>query len=397
MVRTKVFVGNLAFSTKEPELAAEFEAAGKVISANIITRGPRSLGYGFVEMESEEGAENAVKLLDKKEFQGRQINVEVARPREETKPEAPKAPRGEGNTGPTERSERSERRPVPKKKNYIKKEDKPASTKAEETQPKTTFDGPKRKPKPRNPAPREGQTAPREAPPRRVPNENKNRVESQTTLFVANLPFSLDDTGFAKIVTDLSLKLKSAHVVTKRNTRSKGYGFVEFDNHEDQQKALGVLNKKVVDGRELSVKVALTEPHTDKKDEDEKKEATTTTSPPKESKPVPKESKPATKETTSPKDATPKDKPATKETKPVAKESKPAVTKETAKPVAKESKAPVAKDTAAPEKKESPKAETKPVAKETKPAAKESKPAAKETKPAAKEAKASPKKEEEKK
>jgi len=82
-MRTKVFVGNLSFATKENELAKEFEAAGKVISANIITRGPRSLGYGFVELDSESDAENAVRLLNKKEIDGRPINVEVAKPREE--------------------------------------------------------------------------------------------------------------------------------------------------------------------------------------------------------------------------------------------------------------------------------------------------------------------------
>jgi len=86
MVRTKVFVGNLSFTTKENELAKEFEVAGKVISANIITRGPRSLGYGFVEMENEADANNAVKLLDKKEIDGRPINVEVAKLRDETAP-----------------------------------------------------------------------------------------------------------------------------------------------------------------------------------------------------------------------------------------------------------------------------------------------------------------------
>jgi len=75
MVRTKCFVGNLSFSTAESQLAKEFEVAGKVISANIITRGPRSLGYGFVEFDSEEDAQNAVRLLNKKEIDGRQVNV----------------------------------------------------------------------------------------------------------------------------------------------------------------------------------------------------------------------------------------------------------------------------------------------------------------------------------
>jgi RNA recognition motif-containing protein len=55
------------------------------------------------------------------------------------------------------------------------------------------------------------------------------------------------------------LKFKSAHVVQKRNGRSKGFGFAEFDSHDDQQKALQALNAKKVDERELIVKVALTE------------------------------------------------------------------------------------------------------------------------------------------
>jgi len=83
MVRTKVFVGNLSFKTTEAQLAQEFKAAGTVVSANIITRGPRSLGYGFVELENEEDAKNSVKVMNKKEIDGRQINVEVAKPREE--------------------------------------------------------------------------------------------------------------------------------------------------------------------------------------------------------------------------------------------------------------------------------------------------------------------------
>jgi RNA recognition motif-containing protein len=47
--------------------------------------------------------------------------------------------------------------------------------------------------------------------------------------------------------------------VTKRNGRSKGFGFVEFKNTEDQQKALAAVEKKQVQGRDLIVKVALTD------------------------------------------------------------------------------------------------------------------------------------------
>jgi len=236
MVRTKVFVGNLAFSTKEPELAAAFQAAGHVIGANIITRGPRSLGYGFVEMESEEDAKKAVELMNKKELNGRQINVEVAKPQEENK-EKPASQENGASRAP--RRKRAPRKRV-------------SDGEADEAQDDQTPEGKTESDGKRRPRRRRGQTGQK-----RVAEEAKE--ESKTTLFVANLPFSLDDDGFAKIVGELGLKPKAAHVVKKRNGRSKGYGFVEFENEGDQKKALDGLNKKTVEGRELSVKVALTE------------------------------------------------------------------------------------------------------------------------------------------
>jgi len=45
----------------------------------------------------------------------------------------------------------------------------------------------------------------------------------------------------------------------KKNARSKGFGFVEFENEKDQQAALAALNGKQVEGRDLIVKIALTE------------------------------------------------------------------------------------------------------------------------------------------
>jgi len=83
-------------------------------------------------------------------------------------------------------------------------------------------------------------------------------------LFVANLPFSMDDEGFAKVFKDHTLAFKSAHVVKKKTGRSKGFGFAEFDNEKDQQASLAALNNKPVDGRELVVKVALIDEHAEK-------------------------------------------------------------------------------------------------------------------------------------
>lgn len=80
---SKVFVGNLSFKTETEALREHFSAAGTVTEANIITRGPRSLGYGFVDFKTPADAENAVKLFNQKEIDGRVVNVEVAHPRQE--------------------------------------------------------------------------------------------------------------------------------------------------------------------------------------------------------------------------------------------------------------------------------------------------------------------------
>jgi len=387
MVRTKVFVGNLSFQIKEDQLSSEFGVAGKVISANIITRGPRSMGYGFVELDSEEDAQNAVKVMNKKDLNGRPINVELAKPQDETKT---RQPRAEGANGGFQRRRR---------RIFHKKQTEEGEVTSNTEREGKREEDEERPRKSRKPHRTGGFTRQK-----RVSNEEK--VESKTTLFVANLPFSLDDDDFAKIVTDLNLKLKSAHVVKKRNGRSKGYGFIEFDSHEDQQKALVVLNKKVVDSRELSVKVALTElKHVQ---EDEQKETK-----PVEKKSVPTEKtteKPAPVEKVVPAEKS-TEKPAEKKTAPVEKKTPPAeknatpTEKKTAPPAekktqpAEKSAAPVEKKTAPTEKK------TQPAEKKTQPAEKktqetkpvqESKPAEKVTSPAEKKS-ATPEKKDEKK
>jgi len=258
MVRTKVFVGNLSFQTKEAELAQEFAAAGKVISANIITRGPRSLGYGFVEMDSETDAENAVKLLNKKEIGGRPINVELAKAREEGAPNPEQKPpstrggfrgrgRGRGRGGFRGRGRGGFRGGSGE------------------------FRGRGRGGRGRGRGGARGGA--------QAATTEENRTPSKTTLFVANLPFSLDDAGFTKVLKDNTLTFKAAHVVQKRNGRSKGFGFIEFENEGDQQKSLNALNNKPVEGRELVVKVALTEQPHERRGEGKTEENKPTTAP----------------------------------------------------------------------------------------------------------------------
>ncbi|MBN1539033.1 MAG: RNA-binding protein [Candidatus Thermoplasmatota archaeon] len=83
-----IYVGNLPFSTSENDLAELFSEYGQVITAKIITdrMTGRSKGFGFIEMENNDEAKAAIDALDQKEYQGRTLKVNEARPREERPP-----------------------------------------------------------------------------------------------------------------------------------------------------------------------------------------------------------------------------------------------------------------------------------------------------------------------
>ena len=78
---TKIFVGNLPFQVTDLELEDLFRNYGDVISAKVIVdrRTGRSKGYGFVEMNAEDMAKQAVTGLNGTSVSGRPINVSFAR------------------------------------------------------------------------------------------------------------------------------------------------------------------------------------------------------------------------------------------------------------------------------------------------------------------------------
>ena len=80
---TKLFVGSLPWSVNDEELKEKFEKHGTVVSAKIITdRGTRrSRGFGFVEMENQDDAQNAIKALNESELNGRNIVVNIGKAR----------------------------------------------------------------------------------------------------------------------------------------------------------------------------------------------------------------------------------------------------------------------------------------------------------------------------
>jgi RNA recognition motif-containing protein len=85
---TKLFVGNLPFTTTENELQDHFAQAGTVIAVNVMQDRAtgRSRGFAFVEMGSQEAANKAIEMFHQKDFQGRPLTVNEARPREERPP-----------------------------------------------------------------------------------------------------------------------------------------------------------------------------------------------------------------------------------------------------------------------------------------------------------------------
>ena len=82
---TKLYVGSLAYSINDAQLKDIFSAAGTVTSAQVIMDrdSNQSKGFGFVEMSSEDEAKEAIKSLNGKSVDGREIMVNEARAKED--------------------------------------------------------------------------------------------------------------------------------------------------------------------------------------------------------------------------------------------------------------------------------------------------------------------------
>ena len=79
----KLFVGGIAFSTTSEGLRDFFAQSGNVLSANVVTDqfSGQSRGFGFVEMSTADEAQQAVTALNGRQLDGRQLKVEVAKPK----------------------------------------------------------------------------------------------------------------------------------------------------------------------------------------------------------------------------------------------------------------------------------------------------------------------------
>ena len=84
-MEAKLYVGNLPYTTVDADLQTLFSQAGTVKSAQVIRdrASGRSKGFGFVEMDSTEEAQSAITMFHGKDFSGRPLTVNLARPRED--------------------------------------------------------------------------------------------------------------------------------------------------------------------------------------------------------------------------------------------------------------------------------------------------------------------------
>jgi len=80
-----IYISNLSFRVEDSDLRQLFEEYGEVSSAKVITdrNSGRSRGFGFVEMPDDEASQKAISELNQAEYDGKTINVNEARQRED--------------------------------------------------------------------------------------------------------------------------------------------------------------------------------------------------------------------------------------------------------------------------------------------------------------------------
>jgi RNA recognition motif-containing protein len=100
-METKLYVGNLPYSTSEDELQAMFAPAGPVKSVTVVRDRDtgRSRGFAFVEMETQADAQKAISMMNGKDLEGRPLTVNLARPREDRSGGGRSGGRGRSGSG----------------------------------------------------------------------------------------------------------------------------------------------------------------------------------------------------------------------------------------------------------------------------------------------------------
>jgi RNA recognition motif-containing protein len=94
----RLYVGNLSYSLKAPELEEIFKAVGEVVNVKVVMdqETGRSKGFAFVEMATDDQGTQAIEILNGKDVGGRALKVTEANPRPERPSGGARAPGGSG-------------------------------------------------------------------------------------------------------------------------------------------------------------------------------------------------------------------------------------------------------------------------------------------------------------
>lgn len=297
----RVYIANLPFEANEQQVR-DFVApiGGEILNVALPLKfGKRPSGYAFVGYASAESAQKAVDELNEKTFGDRTVKLELARSKEDVaerrkasqeRRAAAKATRhaeqnqkiiDEGGVIGEEGASKPKKKRAPRRRQPAEGEEE-AEGQAEGGEAASK---PKRKPRNRKPkstearidggeetegAAAEGAEKPKREKKARKPRQPKLELtgeQSKSTVFVGNLPFSIDDEALAEIFTNLSIKVKSAKVITStRRSRdgdetkvtkgSKGFGFVEVEDPAQQQEAVDKVAGTLIGDRTISAKIA---------------------------------------------------------------------------------------------------------------------------------------------
>jgi len=279
----KVFVGNLAYSTTDEGLETFFAPVkSDIIAKQVIMRGHKPAGYGFVTMSSAEAAQNAVELLDAQELDGRPVIVQIAKPAEQKdkdkkEKKAKRRPNRRGAKAVPGEVTDAEANGDMKAEDVAAVADAPGTDEA--AKPKKRKKKSNRKFNRKATAVEGGEAPAAESAPddaaaapttkkqhrarrfrARPVGQDPDGEPSKNMLFVANLGFNVDDEALSELFTEAGINVVSARVVRRRwgNPRkSKGYGFVDVGSEEEQTKAMATLQSVEVGGRPIAIKIAV--------------------------------------------------------------------------------------------------------------------------------------------
>ncbi|KAL2357815.1 hypothetical protein BJ546DRAFT_903307 [Cryomyces antarcticus] len=294
----RLYIGNLAYATTEGELKDFFK--GYLVETTSIPTNPRTtrpVGYAFVDLSTPSEAERAISELNGQAILDRKVSVQLAR-KPETAGEGSGAEGASGGEnhrrGSTRGRGRGRGRGGRSSRGGRSRKD---GAGAEGTSEDAATSGPTNVPGqvlPLTETTNEALTAdgaegtttvnPSKTGRNSVPRERKQRgppedgVPSKTKVMVANLPYDLREDKLLEIFADYSpssakiaLRPIPRFMVKKLQARNeprkgRGFGFVTLASEEMQHKACHEMNGKVIEGREIAVKVAIDSPG--KEDED---------------------------------------------------------------------------------------------------------------------------------